>query len=386
MKTNRIVTALMSVMHIAMTYGANIDPAKVMKEELLEYEHQLNAGGTLEIANTAGRISISGWDKDMVYVKVVKRAPDQLLSSVAIDAQFTDTTASLKTLNHPAPSYSQTYSLLGFFTYTYTHICPEGCISVDYRIKVPRHTCIKLLEAGNSIVHVKNIDSAVSIKNGKGDIKTDEISGPLEIQGELGDITVTDSKDTVTVATTSGSICVNNTSKDVTIEVKSGDVDIANIQGALSLTAKHGDIKADNIAQAATVSVRQGDVSLTHVKGPISIDCKRGYVKVNKAETSCKIQTFHGDITLIQKSTKPKDIIDLQSVHGDIRLYVVKHIDASLKAETERGAISFDGSLTDVYHPAEALHNLEIYIGKKGVLGSTINLKTVDGTIAIASY
>jgi hypothetical protein len=378
-------TAFISMMCPTVLIADVLLNAGPLREEIIEYEHRFDAGGSLELSNTTGRISITGWDKETIYVRATKKAPEKLLDTAAIDAHFTDTSALIKTISHTAPSYTYTYTFL-FFTYTYAQTCSEGCVSIDYSIKVPRRTYLKLIESENSAMRIKNIDHSVTIKNGKGDIKTDEIGGPLCIRVDSGDIRITDSKDTVTVCVANGSVKATNIMNNVIIEAKNGDIDIHNIQGAVNIKTKHSDVKGTHLAQSATISVRQGDVYLTNVKGPLSIQSKRGYVKVNKAESSCKIQTVHGDITLAQKSIQPKDSIDLQSTYGDIRLFVVNHIDAYVKADTESGFISFDRSLTDAYHQAENIRNLEIYLGKKDNANSHISVKNGEGNIKIATY
>ena len=363
--------------------ASTIDP-KVTKEEIIEYEHKLISGNTLEVIATSGKISISGWDKETIYVRATKRAPEKLLSSLNIEAHLTDTSALIRTLSDPAPTYTYSYSFL-FFNYSYTYTCPDGCMSVDYKIKIPRTTAIKITSTKNSPLRVKNIDHGVWIKNNKGDIKTDEIAGPLEIQTENSDIQITDSNNKISLQVTHGDISINN-SLSVSIEGKNGNIDVNNVQGALAVKTKQGHIKANNIAQAATINVSQGDVYLTNVHGPIAIHSKRGYVKVQKAKSACTITTVNGNITLSQKSCKPEENIDLQSTHGDIRLYILKHLDAHLKAETEGGAISLDRSLTEVYHVAQNVKNLDISLGKKDSQGSQVTVKTIDGNIKIASY
>ncbi len=360
-----------------------IDP-KATKEEIAEYEHKLASGGILEVLATSGKISISGWDKETIYVRAIKRAPEKLISSLIIEAQLTDTNALIRTISDPSPTYTYSYSFL-FFNYSYTYTCPDGCMSVDYKIKVPRNTAIKISSTKNSPLRVKNIDNGVWIKSNKGDIKTDEIAGPLEVQTENSDIHITDSSDKVLLNVANGDISINN-SFSVSIEGKNGDIDVNNVQGALTVKTKQGHVKATNITQTAAIDVSQGDTYLTNVHGPIAIHSKRGYVKVQKAKSSCTITTVHGDITVSQKSCKPEESISLQSTYGDIRLYVLKHLDAHLKANTESGTIFLDRALTEVYHVAQNVKSLDISLGKKDIKGSQVTVKSVDGNIKIASY
>lgn len=377
MKTNYLWTVLISIIFpFIVSADIPLDPGLVC-EEVIKYEHRLDAGGIVELRNTRGHISIAGWDKDTIYIKATKKAPERLLATTAIDAHFTDTSALIKTIQ-VAPTYS--------YTHAYAPTCPKECVSVDYSIKVPKHTYLKLIESENSTMRIKNINYGVTIKNGKGSIKTDEIGGPLCIHVDSGDVRVTDSKDKVTLYSPNGSIQATNIMNNVIIKAKNGDIDVHNIQGTVKIKTKYSNIKGTHLAQAVTILVRQGDVHITHVQGPVSIQSKRGQLKVNKAESSCKIATVHGDITLVQKSLQPQESIDLQSTYGNIRLFVINSMNAHVEAETETGCISFDRSLTDAHDLAENLHDLEIYLGKKDVASSQISVKSLEGDIKIATY
>lgn len=136
-----------------------------------------------------------------------------------------------------------------------------------------------------------------------------------------------------------------------------------------------------------------GNVSAKFVLGKLDININNGNAKLKDCDNSVKAKVINGQIKLKQKRFDKKDAIFLETVSGDINLFLPKNIEGVLRAKTLTGKIisHVPISLDSI---TKKLNNETWEYLKKNVSGhfnlgkseAPITLESVNGSIFIKEY
>jgi DUF4097 and DUF4098 domain-containing protein YvlB len=240
-----------------------------IKEETVEYTHKLVDGGTFEIKNCVGAISIASWDKDTIHIKAIKRAPESLFDQLSIETKFTDKTASIKT-RAPQATSNSSYS-------NWKCSSSEG-LSVDYTIKVPRKVSLVSVTSINGNITVSNIDS---------NLRVTATNGNIDINNNKGDFNI---------RTTNGNIKIEQTSLE-----SNGSLTAATINGCITLCA------SDTVHALLKAQTTNGSIALTIKTGVEVLERHKKYLIVQlgikpdmqkRASATISLQTTNGSIDI----------------------------------------------------------------------------------------
>ncbi|MCW8878511.1 MAG: DUF4097 family beta strand repeat-containing protein [Kangiellaceae bacterium] len=129
------------------------------------------------------------------------------------------------------------------------------------------------------------------------------------------------------------------------------------------------------------IELVNGNLNIEGVTGQLDADLVNGELKSDGLTASTKVSMVNGDMELKFSELSDARSINLNSVNGNIYLYLPSSANASIDAETVSGRISNDFGIEVIKHK---------YVGSemRGSIGNgdvQIDLENVNGKIAVRS-
>jgi len=378
----------------------------------IEKSYNVSPGGTLEIENVTGDITISSWDKNIVDIR------EELIMDVYTEEEAEERVA------RKIKGYSQNGNVI-----TIKEENGSGVVDSDFEIKVPKKFNLEIQIRGGDLT-IAQLEGNVRAVTSGGDIELVDLSGVLEITTSGGDMSFKDISGRLNARTSGGDIelvnifCeanVNTSGGDIellkatqkiSLNTSGGDVDAADVEGDLNIKTSGGDIGVYNCSGSKiSMQTSGGDIEMENIKGKISASTSGGDISGEKFYSRVNVRTSGGDIILkdvqagvsgktsggdveveitLKDFSKPHNI-DLTATGGDIDLTLPAKIPATIKAEIrlDKGGRSFERY--DIYSdfpltkskPSERGKRILQSTGDINGGGDEINLKTNGGNISI---
>ena len=231
------------------------------------------------------------------------------------------------------------------------------------------------LKAGG-LFSLENVNGRVSIstwKEDKAEIKALKVAERDKENLKKVEIIVEESAGGVVVRAVWPKYSHNlRVSVDFDIRVPEG----TNLRGVETV---NGDVQVTGPYGSIGVSTTNGGIEASAAKGDLDAETTNGDILVRGVEGRVKVETTNGSIRLEQ--VRFAGGIEAETTNGGItlRLEDPDKVDASLRAETTNGHISFDFPVT-LKKIKKAPHSLEVEIGQGG---PEILLSTTNGSITI---
>ncbi|TQV72988.1 hypothetical protein FLL45_16125 [Aliikangiella marina] len=141
------------------------------------------------------------------------------------------------------------------------------------------------------------------------------------------------------------------------------------------------DLSVPNAVNLDSISLVNGDLIVKGVSGELDAELVNGALKSDGNTSTTRVDMVNGDMEIRFSSLDNAKKIDLESVNGDIELYLPADADATIDADTVSGKIRNDFGLNVIKHK---------WVGSemRGKIGSgkvTIDLENVNGRIYVKS-
>ena len=302
-----MVAALLVVMLPALALsGGNV--------RKVEKSFDLKMGGNLEIdLEVGGDITIEGWDRDEVTVKVlisgkhrdeVELDFDKNKSGLEISAEI-DRRRDIK----------------------------ADC---DVFIMVPAKFDIEFETMGGD-VSIQGVEGEISGQTMGGDVEFEGLSGHLAVTTMGGDITVLDSEVDGKVTTMGGDVEVRDVKGDLKGSTMGGDVTYKNVERSgggkeeVVISSMGGDLSLDYAGKNINAKTYGGDIDVARAE-KVNVTTMGGDINVEEAPTGAKVKTMGGDIELGSVG----DYVIAETMGGDI---TIDEIDGWIKAVTMGGDV-----------------------------------------------
>jgi DUF4097 and DUF4098 domain-containing protein YvlB len=236
----------------------------------------------------------------------------------------------------------------------------------------------------------------------------------VEARGRAGDLTIDDIDGAVDISAGRGDVRLSHIGKDVKIEgSRSGLVRASDLKGAFSLEGRGTDIQLENIAGNATINgdysgtlefrglarplrfessktefhvesvpgfitMDLGDLKMTNVSGPVRFSTGTRDIEVTDVTGALDLTVDRGDINVTATKT-PLPRIDLHSHNGDIVVALPDKAAFELKGSTSQGEVNneFGGPLQT--HTSGRSATIQGQTGN----GPSITLTTDRGTVSV---
>ncbi len=153
-------------------------------------QYPLASGGRVQIENSNGPVTITGWDQDSVEIEGEKRArTDEDLSQIKLDVQTSQGAIRIRTLT-PQNNH--------------------GGGGIALWLKVPRHVMLDHISSSNGALAVSGIDGEAELATSNGPIRIEDFKGRLHASTSNGPVEVrrlqTDAGSRLELATSNGPI------------------------------------------------------------------------------------------------------------------------------------------------------------------------------------
>lgn len=266
---------------------------------------------------TTGRITVEGWDKDIIEARAVSERGDEVvivnkeeisgIRRIFIKADY----ASLE------DSDTKTRELGS------APMSNDSFLQVHLVVKVPRYTELDLIRVIRSNVEVSGINSPVSVSGEYSDVKLKNV-GSAEIRTRSGAIEIDNAKGVAEINSTSGAIRIRNSqgafrlvsiSGPIEVRCVKGRVDVTNTEAPIDLIAVDGDV--DAIATSSSVTFQgplrgEGRYFLKSMSGRVEMFLPSAATGFSAVLTSYR-GVVESDFSLANKTTMP-------DTHGNRRL------------------------------------------------------------------
>jgi len=158
---------------------------------------------------------------------------------------------------------------------------------INLTVNVPKNMPLSI-DDGSGWVRIENIAGEVEIDDGSGSIRIEDITGKVEIDDGSGEIQVEKIEGALEIDDGSGEIEMKSISGDVFIDDGSGDIEMKGILGSVSIVDGSGSIYVEDV---------QGDVEVSDGSGSINIDGVERNVTIKRAGSgSVNIRNVKGNI------------------------------------------------------------------------------------------
>lgn len=238
--------------------GCSIGP-RALHEKLVELQHPLATGNTVDVKTSSGSIKIEGIDTNECYVKAkisVRAKTEVRAAEIAeqIEIGITRTGSGLE-IRADKPKL------------------PHISISISYDITVPNRTSV-VCHSSSGSVKVINIEGNVNARSSSGSVRCENLLGDTAtLDTSSGSVHLNEAKlNTCRLHTSSGSIHGHQIDcSDIKANVSSGSITIVCVQTASP------ELKADLQTSSGSVNLTipqnyEGQVSLSTSSGSIHTD------------------------------------------------------------------------------------------------------------------
>ena len=288
---------------------------------------------------TTGRITVNGWDRDVIEAHAVSSRGDEVVLVKVSDvagAKKYFFKADYADLDHPAAPTGRVDSP------------PEvegKNVKVHLELNVPRYTQIELIEVWSSDVQISDVDTPVNV---------------------LG---------------ASSSIILKRV-KAADVHTRSGNVEIDGVSGLAAVVTSSGAIR---------VKGSQSVVHAVSITGPIEVKCSVGRVDVSNTEAPIELANIDGDVDAIATNSSVRFTgalregarYYLKSMSGRVEMTLpatTRGFDATLSSY--RGIVETDFKLTTKQPATEMTQNRRL-VGRFGNGKAQVLLDSFEGLVRL---
>ena len=256
---------------------------KVIKERTF----QISPGKDLKVEASSGDVSVSSWDKNEVYIKILgnEKAEDKMKFEFYNDENKVEVVA------------KGDHSLMGWFS---------GGIRLRFEIKVPIKFNEKIHTSGGD-VYTNNVSGNLNISTSGGDIKFNNVDGIFDVSTSGGDITGMNFQGDLDASTSGGDINLAGSDSKIKASTSGGDIylDYKGSNKGIDISTSGGDIQLKLPADfnaAAKMRTSGGEISceLT-ANNAKKISSSKFEADLNSGGNPLYVETSGGDINVLKK-------------------------------------------------------------------------------------
>ena len=310
---------------------------------------KLARGGKVAISSRSGRITVSGWDRDVVQATA---SGDN--GPVPIETQMTgDPSRPRLLLVVPASA---------------RRILRE----VKLDVKVPRYADVETLEGYRGDMEISDVDGFTMVGAGNGDVIISRV-GSLKVTRRSGDVTAKEVKGDLTARSFHGDIVVENVVGLVDVAATNGDLRIHNAGGDVRANSATGNIEIRCAKGRAEVSSASGSITLIGVGGDADASTASGEVIFRapiRAGGNYRLKSLSGEVAMTIQPDAPGFTATLTTYSGEI------DTEFPLKVESPVQGGPINRRITGVFGNGQAKLLLDSFSGTvKIVKGNSASLR-----------
>jgi hypothetical protein len=144
-----------------------------------------------------------------------------------------------------------------------------------------------------------------------------------------------------------------------TAETTNGSIEATGVNGTMELHTSNGSVTAENIEGAVRASTTNGNITLRNVTAVTGATTTNGTIE-------CEVAALNGTA------------VDVHTTNGNLTLWVVPDLSATLEASTTNGNLETDGITLD--NATASKHSIR---GDLGVPNGTLSARTTNGNLTV---
>jgi DUF4097 and DUF4098 domain-containing protein YvlB len=354
-------------------------PAYATAEENKNLKVDAETPVTLKVVDDAGSVTIIGADVATVQVKVIKTAyapsqsrADEEVKNIKYDI---DQVGNIITLAYEYPTVRTSPPNIPVFD--------ANADTVDFVVTVPIETTI---DVNNNLgdVSITNIKGNVTIENDFGEVDVQKIEGTLSVSSNSGEVTAASIKagtEDIELTSSFGAVTLQNASgNNINLSSNSGKITLNEVRATRDITTQtdFGDTEFENgSASSLSIESNSGKASLLKLKVNDQIKVNSGFGEIELEQAfaaSYDLHTNSGSVTV----DGAKGTLQVNTDFGGIKIENAQSVTLDIK--TKSGSVEFSGSLGEGPHKVESEFG-EIDLTLPADSALTVDLKTGFGNI-----
>jgi DUF4097 and DUF4098 domain-containing protein YvlB len=229
-------------------------------------------GDALEVRVDAGDITIRGWEKSEVFVRVQSFSEDQL--------------------REVTMSQSGGKVLVEF------DWKERNVKDMHFEINVPSSFDVDLQTAGGELALHAPLTGNLKGSTAGGEITMGNIGGTIRMETAGGEISSGDINGDLTCRTAGGDITLQNISGSAEVSTAGGDIQVGTVTKTLRASTAGGSVKIERAGGELSVSTAGGNISVGSGQGDVSLNTAGGNVKLKSAHGRVSAGTSGGNVEL----------------------------------------------------------------------------------------
>jgi len=272
-----------------------------------EVNLKLERGGKVSISNRAGKITVTGWDRDRIEARATDEEDSMQIPVVA----------------NPDQAPGNVWLTVGRSVVRNKEGNREYRRSVheaDMVVMVPRYASLEIVESLHADITVSDVQGAVFIDQGNGDVDVKRV-GPLRINKQNGDISVSAVDGACQIRSLNGDVFVSNVKGLADVGTTGGDMNIQNSGGDVLRNSATGSRDLRCVKGRADANTASGSISLVGVGGDVNANTASGEVLFRgriQAGGRYRLKTISGEVEMSIQPDPPGFTVTMSTYTGEL--------------------------------------------------------------------
>jgi len=252
-----------------------------------ERTFSISPGNDLKLDVTSGGVSITSWDKDQVYIKILgnEKAEEKIKFRFYNDDSKVELIAKRKG------------GLFNWFS---------SGIKLHYEIKVPSKFNINV-ETGGGGIYTANISGDLNLSTSGGSIKFENVEGEFDVSTSGGSITGTNFKGNLDASTSGGGLNFTGSDSKIKAETSGGSIflNYSGVNKGIYLSTSGGGIRIElpeDFNASAKLETSGGGISCDLTANNARKISRTEFIAdLNKGGNPLYAETSGGSISVVKK-------------------------------------------------------------------------------------
>jgi len=315
---------------------------------------KVNKGGTLDIKDIRGDVTVTTWTKDEVKIHEIKQMDIYTKKEAAAAMKESEAgyTMSNNTIHVGGSGFNRKWIQSSFDIVVPVqfncNIKTRGgdlaitnltgkvmAVTGGGDIQLTKIDGLAKATTGGGDIVIKQTSQEVNAITGGGDVDIVDSQGPITVKTGGGDVTVYRTKDQVIVTTGGGDIEISNTIGNLQITTGGGEIHITEANGDVTVTTGGGEIEIHNIKGNFQATTGGGSISVKTITGTLRVTTGGGDIELLDIKGAVKVTTGGGDVsaTVTLKDFSKEHSISISTGGGDIELFIPGKLPATIDAQ-----------------------------------------------------
>ena len=285
-------------------------PLMMWAQNEIKKEYKTEAGKKLEVdLPIGGSIEVTGWDKELVSVRVDLQDGDERNYKIEMD--------------------ERSWGIQVEIAYEGRGRHSHGGATLE--IMVPKKYDVDLETTGGELM-IRGVEGKFSGETMGGGIELFDLKGTADLTTMGGDIRIENAQLDGQVKTMGGEVSLLDVIGDLDASTMGGEVSYRNNKKRdsrenakeVEISTMGGDIQVDDAPGGANVSTMGGEIHIRHARKYVKAKTMGGEINIDEIDGGVKATTMGGDITVKMVGNPDefdRDVV-LSSMGGDVSLTV----------------------------------------------------------------